>query len=87
MTHTNYSCPGGRPSGARRPGPGRIATARTRTRVSSDAVVSAYIRDIARPYGREAQHLVGLHPGPAVIEGDAVVGPGAVDAAVVLASS
>ena len=38
MTQTNDTCRGGRPSGARRPGAGRIATRRTRMRVSSDAV-------------------------------------------------
>jgi len=48
MTQTIDSCRGGRPSGARRPGAGRTAT--RRTRMSSDAVVSAYIRDIARPH-------------------------------------
>ncbi len=54
MTQTNDTCLGGRPGGARHPGAARIATRRTRTRVSSDAVVSAYIHDIARPYtGRE----------------------------------
>ena len=50
MTQTNDSCRGGRPSGARSRGAGRIATRRTRVRVSSDAVVSAYIQDIARPH-------------------------------------
>ncbi len=49
MTQSNDTSRVGRPSGARRPGAGRIATRRTRVRVSSDAVVSAYIRDIARP--------------------------------------
>ena len=49
MTQTNDTCRGGRPSGVRRPGAGRIART-PRMRVSSDAVVSAYIRDIARPH-------------------------------------
>ena len=48
MTQTDDTCRGGRPSGVRPPGAGRIAA--RRRRVSSDAVVSAYIRDIARPY-------------------------------------
>ena len=56
MTQINDTCHGGRPSGARRPGAGRMATRRTRARVSSDAVVSAYIHDIARPYAGGAQH-------------------------------
>jgi hypothetical protein len=49
MSQTNDICSGERPSGARRPGAGRIPTRPTRVRVSSDAVVSAYIRDVARP--------------------------------------
>ena len=49
MTQTNDTPRAGRPSATRRPGAGRLATHRTRVRVSSDAVVSAYIRDIARP--------------------------------------
>ncbi len=49
MTQTHDTCRGGRPSGARRPRAARMATRRTRVRVSSDAVVSAYIHDIARP--------------------------------------
>jgi|GEM_PF-5179713 len=53
MTQTKNTCRGGRPSGARRPGTARLAT--RRTRVSSDAVVSAYIRDIARPHGSDQQ--------------------------------
>ena len=57
MTQTNDTCRGGRPSGARRPGAGRIATRRTRVRVSSDAVVSAYIHDIARPRAGGEQHV------------------------------
>jgi hypothetical protein len=56
MTQTNDTCRGGRPRGARRPGAGRIATRRTRLRVSSDAVVSAYIHDIARPHAGAEQH-------------------------------
>lgn len=48
MTQTDDTCRGERPSGVRPPGAGRIAA--RRRRVSSDAVVSAYIRDIARPY-------------------------------------
>jgi hypothetical protein len=51
MIHTNNTCRGGRPSGPSRPGAGRITRSRTRVRVSSDAVVSAYIHDIARPPG------------------------------------
>ena len=62
MTQTNVTCRGGRPSGARRPGAGRIATHRTRVRVSSDAVVSAYIHDIASPPAEERQD-----PHPAVL--------------------
>jgi hypothetical protein len=53
MTQPNHTCTGGRPSGARRPGAARVATRRTRVRVSSDAVVSAYIRDIGRPHASE----------------------------------
>jgi hypothetical protein len=49
MIKTNAKCHGARPSGARRPGAGRITSSGTRVRVSSDAVVSAYIRDIALP--------------------------------------
>jgi hypothetical protein len=60
MTHTNDICQLRRPSGARRPGPGPMATRRTRMRVSSDAVVSAYIRDVARP--RTAGELHEPHP-------------------------
>jgi hypothetical protein len=48
MTQINDTCRGRRPSGARRPGASRIAT--RRTRMSSDAVVSAYIREIAQPH-------------------------------------
>ena len=58
MTQTNDTRRGGHPSGVRRRGAGRIATQRTRMRVSSDAVVSAYIRDIARP------HTGGEQPDP-----------------------
>jgi hypothetical protein len=49
MTQTTDTFRRGRPSGARRPGAVRTATRHTRVRVSSDAVVSAYIHDIARP--------------------------------------
>ena len=42
----------GRPSFTRHPGAGRIASRRTRVRVSSDAVISAYIHDIAQPARR-----------------------------------
>jgi hypothetical protein len=45
-----------RPSGARRAGASRLATRRTRVRVSSDAVVSAYIRDLALPHAGREQH-------------------------------
>ena len=55
MTQTNDTPRAGRPSATRRPGAGRLATHRTRVRVSSDAVVSAYIRDIARPHGSDQQ--------------------------------
>ncbi len=61
MTQTNDTCRGGRPSGARRPGAGRIATRRTRVRVSSDAVVSAYIHDIARPHAQQATRPAPRH--------------------------
>jgi len=47
MTQTNDTC---------RPGAGRIATRPTRVRVSSDAVVSGYIHDIARPHAGGKQH-------------------------------
>ena len=53
-TQTNDTCSSGRPSGSRRPGAGRTAMRRTRVRVSSDAVVYAYIRDIAQPHAGEA---------------------------------
>lgn len=57
MTQTKHTCRGGRPSGARRSEASRTATRRgTRVRVSSDAVISAYIRDIARPHGGGKQH-------------------------------
>ncbi len=56
MTQTIDSCHGGRPSGARRLGAGRTATRRTRTRVSADAVVSAYIHEIARPHADGVPH-------------------------------
>ncbi len=52
MTQINDTIVGGRPSFARRPGAGRIASRRTRVRVSSDAVISAYIHDIAGPARR-----------------------------------
>lgn len=54
MTQINDNLLRGRPSGARRPGAGRTVSRRTRTRVrvSSDAVVSAYIHDIAQPARR-----------------------------------
>jgi len=58
MTQANDTCRGGRPSGARRPGAGRIAT--HRTRVSSEAVISAYIHDIARPHAGGEQRY--SHP-------------------------
>lgn len=63
MTQTNDTCNGGRPSGARRPGAARIATRRTRVRVSSDAVVSAYIRDIGRSHAGGEQR----DPHPVII--------------------
>lgn len=50
MTQTNDSCPSKNPIGGRRPGVVRRTTARTRLRVSSDALVSAYIHDIARSH-------------------------------------
>jgi len=56
MTPATDTCRGGRPSGARRPGAARIATRRRRVRVSSDAVVSAYINDIAQPDAGGEQH-------------------------------
>jgi len=56
MTQNNDTCRGGRPSGVRRPATGRMATRRTRMRVSSDAVVSAYIHDIARPQAGGEHH-------------------------------
>ncbi len=56
MTHTNDTRRRERPSGARHPGAGRIATSRMRMRVSSDAVVSAYIHDIARPHAGGEQY-------------------------------
>lgn len=56
MTQTNDTSRGVRPSGARRPGADRIATRHTRLRVSSDAVISAYIHDIARPHAGAKQH-------------------------------
>jgi hypothetical protein len=52
MTQINDNLLCGRPGGARRPGAGRTVSRRTRVRVSSDAVVSAYIHDIARPARR-----------------------------------
>jgi hypothetical protein len=54
MTQINDTIAGGRPNFARRPGAGRIASRRTRVRVSSDAVISAYIHDIAQPARRRA---------------------------------
>jgi hypothetical protein len=56
MTQTNDTCRGARPSGVRRPEASRTATRATRARVSSDAVISAYIRDIARPHTDRRQH-------------------------------
>jgi len=64
MTPINDTYLNGRPSGARRPGAGRMATRRTRTRVSSDAVVSAYIRDLARPHSDDQQHDPTFSPSP-----------------------
>ncbi len=63
MTQTNDTCRGGRPSGAGRPADRRLATRRTRVRVASDAVVSAYIRDIALPHAGVKQH----DPHPVII--------------------
>jgi hypothetical protein len=56
MSHpTKQNCRGGRPAGSRRPGAVRVTTPRrTRLRVSSDAVVSAYIHDISRAPGAGA---------------------------------
>jgi hypothetical protein len=48
MSYPNDTCQQRRAIGARRPGTARMATRGTRVRVSSDAVVSAYIHDIAR---------------------------------------
>ena len=75
MTQTNDTCRGGRPSGAHRPGAGRMATRRTRLRVSSDAVVSAYIHDIASPHAAEEQ----LDPHSGVVECPACGSSGALN--------
>ena len=64
MTQINDTCRGGRPSGARRPGADRLATRRTRVRVSSDAVLSAYIHDIARPHARGERPVPLMIPSP-----------------------
>ncbi len=54
MTQTKDTYHGRLPSGNRRPG--RVARGNTRMRVSSEAVVSAYIREIARPRTGGEQH-------------------------------
>ena len=63
MTQTNDTRPSKNPIGARRPGGGRRATPRARLRVSSDALISAYIHDIARSPTDGKHH----HPHPVVI--------------------